>query len=137
MCLPTIHWDDNKISEDWPKRWSLPVFSTDQYQFQIQDENLLNESVKLEAAIKYQEDDLVNCRILVEQLPENDAAVIINTACIDYKVNMNRIKEQELEGCFQEGNYEEALKKFNEATEFSGYQVETFFKDMIYDLKKL
>ncbi|CCD67546.1 Tetratricopeptide repeat protein 30 homolog [Caenorhabditis elegans] len=72
----------------------------------IQDENLLNESVKLEAAIKYQEDDLVNCRILVEQLPENDAAVIINTACIDYK----------------EGNYEEALKKFNEATEFSGYQ---------------
>ncbi|KAF1768481.1 hypothetical protein GCK72_000293 [Caenorhabditis remanei] len=72
----------------------------------IQDETLLNESVKLEAAIKYQEDDLVNCRILVEQLPADDAAVLINTACIDYK----------------EGNYEEALKKFNEATEFSGYQ---------------
>ncbi|EFO99628.1 CRE-DYF-1 protein [Caenorhabditis remanei] len=72
----------------------------------IQDETLLNESVKLEAAIKYQEDDLVNCRILVEQLPADDAAVLINTACIDYK----------------ESNYEEALKKFNEATEFSGYQ---------------
>ncbi|EGT58244.1 hypothetical protein CAEBREN_29399 [Caenorhabditis brenneri] len=72
----------------------------------IQDESLLNESIKLEAAIKYQEDDLVNCRILVDQLPTDDAAVLINTACIDYK----------------EGNYEEALKKFNEATEFSGYQ---------------
>ncbi|CAI2311934.1 unnamed protein product [Caenorhabditis sp. 36 PRJEB53466] len=79
---------------------ALAVIST------IRDEGLLNECVKLEAAIKYQEDDLVNCRILVDQLPENDAAVLINTACIDYK----------------EGNYEEALKKFNEATEFSGYQ---------------
>uniref|UniRef100_A0A1I7UIZ1 Tetratricopeptide repeat protein 30 n=1 Tax=Caenorhabditis tropicalis TaxID=1561998 RepID=A0A1I7UIZ1_9PELO len=79
---------------------ALTVVST------IEDEILLNDSIKLEAAIKYQEDDLVNCRILVEQLPTLDPTVLINTACIDYK----------------EGNYEEALKKFNEATEFSGYQ---------------
>ncbi|UMM12321.1 hypothetical protein L5515_001158 [Caenorhabditis briggsae] len=72
----------------------------------IQDDDLLNESIKLEAAIKYQEDDLVNCRILVDQLPTDDATVLINTACIDYK----------------EGNYSEALQKFNQATEFSGYQ---------------
>uniref|UniRef100_A0A8R1HMB8 Tetratricopeptide repeat protein 30 n=1 Tax=Caenorhabditis japonica TaxID=281687 RepID=A0A8R1HMB8_CAEJA len=79
---------------------ALAVVST------IQDESLLSECIKLEAAIKYQADDLNNARILVGELPSDDAAVLINTACIDYK----------------EQNYDDALKKFEQATEFFGYQ---------------
>ncbi|CAI5440263.1 unnamed protein product [Caenorhabditis angaria] len=72
----------------------------------IDDENLLNECIKLEAAIKYREEDVANSRILVEQLPQDDADLDINVACIEYK----------------EGNYDTALSKFEQASQYSGYQ---------------
>ncbi len=62
--------------------------------------------VKLDAAIKYREEDLNNARILVEQFDEEDPDAEVNMACLDFK----------------EGKYSEALAKFTRATEQGGYQ---------------
>uniref|UniRef100_A0A0N5AQP2 Tetratricopeptide repeat protein 30 n=1 Tax=Syphacia muris TaxID=451379 RepID=A0A0N5AQP2_9BILA len=51
----------------------------------IDDPKFANEVVKLEAAIKYREEDLNNSRILIEQFAENDPDIEIDLACIDYK----------------------------------------------------
>ncbi|CAB3408425.1 unnamed protein product [Caenorhabditis bovis] len=93
---------------------ALAVVST------IEDEGMLNECVKLEAAIKYREEDTVNCRILVEQLPEGDEDVDINLACIEYK----------------EGNYDGALDKFKEASSYSGYMPEIAYAIALCYYKK-
>ena len=48
---------------------------------------MVNDIVKLEAAVKYREGDAANARILVEQLPPDDPDIDINLGCIDYKVD--------------------------------------------------
>lgn len=42
--------------------------------------------VKLDAAIKYREEDLNNARILVEQFEGDDPDTEVNLACLDFKV---------------------------------------------------
>jgi hypothetical protein len=46
--------------------------------------------VKLDAAIKYREEDLNNARILVEQFESDDPDTEVNLACLDYKVILIR-----------------------------------------------
>ncbi|KAI1708251.1 tetratricopeptide repeat protein 30A2 [Ditylenchus destructor] len=75
---------------------------------QIDDPKLESKVVKLDAAIKYREEDLVNARILVEQFASDDPDVEVNLACLDYK----------------EGKFEEALKRFQKATQTHGYQAD-------------
>ncbi|CAJ0946381.1 unnamed protein product, partial [Mesorhabditis belari] len=74
----------------------------------IEDPSLLSEVIKLEAAIKYREEDLTNARILVEQFPQEDVDIEVNLACLDYKEN----------------NYEKSLERFSRATGTFGYQPE-------------
>ncbi|VDK53316.1 unnamed protein product [Anisakis simplex] len=78
---------------------------------QIEDEQLLGQVVKLEAAIKYREEDINNARVLVEQYAPDDPDIEVNLACLDYK----------------EGNYEKALQRFNAATNTHGYEVSPYF----------
>ncbi|KHN73145.1 Tetratricopeptide repeat protein 30A [Toxocara canis] len=73
---------------------------------QIEEQHLLGQVVKLEAAIKYREEDINNARVLVEQYAPDDPDIEVNLACLDYK----------------EGNYEKALQRFNTATNIHGYQ---------------
>lgn len=78
----------------------------------INDPKMEKKVVKLDAAIKYREEDLQNARILVEQFDSDDPDIEVNLACLDLK----------------EGKPAEALKRFMVATEqqnvddTSGYQ---------------
>jgi tetratricopeptide repeat protein 30 len=60
--------------------------------------------VKLQAAIKYAEDDIKACMEYVERTPPDDPAVEINKACI----------------CFKENKFEEALDRFRKAGQILG-----------------
>ncbi|XP_028657098.1 tetratricopeptide repeat protein 30A-like [Erpetoichthys calabaricus] len=62
--------------------------------------------LKLQAAIKYGEEDLSGTKSLVEQLPSDDPDSEINLGCLLYK----------------EAAYEEASKKFISAMQVLGYQ---------------
>lgn len=62
----------------------------------------------LQAAIKYEEDELSACKSLVDQCLPDDPDTVINYACITYK----------------EGNFEDARKKFVDAINTLGYQPE-------------
>lgn len=61
--------------------------------------------LKLQAAIKYGEEDLVGAKSLVDQSPADDPDSDINRGCLLYK----------------EARYEEALVKFNGAQQIVGY----------------
>jgi len=60
---------------------------------------------KLQAAIKYGEEDLAGAKSLVDQCPADDPDTDINLACLLYK----------------EGRYTEALAKYNTAQQHIGY----------------
>ncbi|XP_072336854.1 intraflagellar transport protein 70A isoform X4 [Scyliorhinus torazame] len=62
--------------------------------------------LKLQAAIKYGEEDLSGAKSLVEQQPTDDPDTEINLGCLLYK----------------EGHYEEACKKFTTAMQVVGYK---------------
>uniref|UniRef100_A0A4W3IZ88 Tetratricopeptide repeat protein 30 n=1 Tax=Callorhinchus milii TaxID=7868 RepID=A0A4W3IZ88_CALMI len=62
--------------------------------------------LKLQAAIKYGEEDLSGAKSLVEQQPSEDPDTEINLGCLLYK----------------EGHYEDACKKFTTAMQVVGYK---------------
>ncbi|XP_056376611.1 tetratricopeptide repeat protein 30A isoform X2 [Hyla sarda] len=62
--------------------------------------------LKLQACIKYGEEDLSGAKSLVEQIPSDDPDSEINSGCLLYK----------------EGQYEEACKKFLTAMQVIGYK---------------
>lgn len=62
--------------------------------------------LQLQAAIKYEEDDLAASRTLLEQCVQDDPDTIVNRSCIAYK----------------EGRYDEARAGFAEAMQATGYQ---------------
>ncbi|XP_051572546.1 tetratricopeptide repeat protein 30A isoform X3 [Myxocyprinus asiaticus] len=64
--------------------------------------------IKLQAAIKYGEEDFSGAKILVEQLPQEDPDYDVDLGCLLYK----------------EGEYEEACKKFMSSMNVLGYQPE-------------
>ncbi|XP_041830470.1 tetratricopeptide repeat protein 30A [Melanotaenia boesemani] len=61
--------------------------------------------VKLQACIKYCEEDYSAAKLLLEQLPQDDPDYIYNMGCLLY----------------QEGSYEEACKRFMSAMQVLGY----------------
>lgn len=52
----------------------------------IQNPDYKNQVMKLQAAIKYGQEDLVSARNLVESSPAEDADTDVNLACLLYKV---------------------------------------------------
>lgn len=73
---------------------------------QIEKQEYVPKVIKLQAAIKYGEDDIQNAKILMEQCSEDDADTEVNLACLQYK----------------EGDYNGALKRFTTATNVQGYK---------------
>uniref|UniRef100_A0A183CM85 Tetratricopeptide repeat protein 30 n=1 Tax=Globodera pallida TaxID=36090 RepID=A0A183CM85_GLOPA len=65
----------------------------------INDPKMECKAVKLDAAIKYREEDVENARILVEQFDNEDPDMEVNMACLDYK----------------EANFDGALRRFTAA----------------------
>lgn len=58
---------------------------------QIEGEKYTGSIVKLQAAIKYGEEDLPGAKSLVDQSPEDDPDAEVNRACLLYKVRYNYI----------------------------------------------
>lgn len=59
--------------------------------FEIESTHLQTHVIKLQAAIKYREDDFLNAKVLIEQCPSDDADIEVNLACIDYKVPVDEL----------------------------------------------
>nr|KAJ3418848.1 Tetratricopeptide repeat protein 30A [Polyrhizophydium stewartii] len=64
--------------------------------------------IKLQAAIKYEMDDLAGCKALVDQCPGDDPDALVNQACL----------------LFKEAKYDEACAKYAEASKVLGYKAE-------------
>ncbi|XP_034566438.1 tetratricopeptide repeat protein 30A-like isoform X2 [Notolabrus celidotus] len=73
--------------------------------FSLDNPNSHSKMVKLQACIKYCEEDYSAAKSLLEQLPQEDADYIHNTGCLLY----------------QDGKHEEACKKFTSAMQVLGY----------------
>ncbi|XP_063221805.1 intraflagellar transport protein 70A isoform X2 [Bacillus rossius redtenbacheri] len=72
---------------------------------QIDDPQFRGQITKLQAAIKYGEEDLPGAKSLVDSCPQDDPDTEINHGCLLYK----------------EGRYEDALQKFTVALQVVGY----------------
>ncbi|XP_054717895.1 LOW QUALITY PROTEIN: tetratricopeptide repeat protein 30A-like [Uloborus diversus] len=72
---------------------------------QIENQDYQTKIVKLQAAIKYGEEDLAAAKSLVDQSPPGDPDTEVNLGCL----------------LFKEGRYEEACKKFMTAMQVEGY----------------
>ncbi|KAF8793016.1 tetratricopeptide repeat protein 30A-like [Argiope bruennichi] len=72
---------------------------------QIENPEYQTKIVKLQAAIKYGEEDLAAAKGLVDQSPPGDPDTEVNLGCL----------------LFKEGRYEEACKKFMTAMQVEGY----------------
>ncbi|GAB6033191.1 Tetratricopeptide repeat protein 30A [Chamberlinius hualienensis] len=73
---------------------------------QIDNPKSQGKIIKLQAAIKYSEDDLPGAKSLVDKCPPGDPDTDINISCLLYK----------------EGRFEEACEKFSEALKLAGYK---------------
>lgn len=78
--------------------------------------------IKLQAAIKYGEEDFAGAKTLVEQLPQDDPDYDVDLGCLLYK----------------EGEYEEACKKFTSSMNVLGYQPDLAYNIALcyYSLKQ-
>ncbi|KAI4469041.1 hypothetical protein MML48_2g00017550 [Holotrichia oblita] len=73
---------------------------------EIVDEDYKSEVTKLQAAIKYGQEDLVSAKNLVDSCPNEDPDTEVNLGCLLYK----------------EENYEEALNKFSTSLQNLGFR---------------
>ncbi|PAA77981.1 hypothetical protein BOX15_Mlig015039g2, partial [Macrostomum lignano] len=80
---------------------------------QIENPAYRSQMLKLEAAIKFGEEDFAGSRALVDQCPKDDPDTLINIGCLLYK----------------EGNYQEACAKFTQAM-----KVVSFRPDLAYNI---
>ncbi|KNC47071.1 flagellar associated protein [Thecamonas trahens ATCC 50062] len=71
----------------------------------VEDKAYAGEVLKLQACIKYDEDDVASTRAVIEQCPQDDVETLINRGCLDYK----------------EGKFSEALAKFSDALDRGGF----------------
>lgn len=76
--------------------------------YQIENQDLEGSVLKLQAAIKYSEDDVQGAKSLVEQIPSDDPDTEVNFGCI----------------LFKEQRYQEACQKFMNAMNILGYQAD-------------
>merc|ERR1711991_854715 len=72
----------------------------------VENKEYAREVAKLQACIKYDEDDLASTRALIESAPVEDVEATINRGCLDYK----------------EGKYEAARVKFSAALDAGGFK---------------
>lgn len=72
----------------------------------IENNDYKDKVTKLQAAIKYGEEDIISARNLVESCPAEDPDTEVNLACLLYK----------------EGNYEESLIKFTTTLQNQGFK---------------
>lgn len=84
-----------------------------QAQARVDDPQYAQRILSLQAAIKYEQDDMQACRSVVDQCLQDDPNTMINYACIEFK----------------EGKFEEARQKFVEAVNALGYRA-----DMAYNV---
>ena len=83
----------------------------------VADSSALGQRViQLQAAIKYEQDDLMNTRALIDQCPPDDADTLVNQACVMYK-------EAQQQGA-EPGLYEKARLCFTEAMSKTGFVAE-------------
>lgn len=75
---------------------------------QIENPDYSARVTKLQAAIKYAEDDLQNAKILIEQCPADDPDTQVNLACILSKEN----------------RHDEATKAFTAGLQYQGYKAD-------------
>ncbi|KAK9534531.1 hypothetical protein VZT92_006971 [Zoarces viviparus] len=73
--------------------------------FMLDNPSSHTKMVKLQACIKYCEEEYPAAKSLLEQLPQEDPDYVYNTGCL----------------LFQDGKYEEACKKFSSAMQVLGY----------------
>lgn len=73
---------------------------------QIEGQDNTVKVMKLQAAIKYAEDDMKACVEYVERSPSDDAGMEINKACI----------------LFKENKYEMSFEKFKKAQQILGFR---------------
>lgn len=100
--------------DDYKLYYAQSLYKTCLYQeamkvtSQIDNPDYQVKITKLQAAIKYEEDDLFGAKALVDQCPSQDPDTEINRACI----------------LFKENRYEEACNKFVAALRISGYKAD-------------
>ncbi len=82
--------------------------------FKIEEKSGFNSQIlKLQAAIKYGEDDIVAAKSLVDRMPADDPDKEVNLGCLLYKESRN----------------EEAIAKFNNSLQVEGYR-----PDLLYNV---
>ncbi|KAI8836789.1 hypothetical protein BJ741DRAFT_605193 [Chytriomyces cf. hyalinus JEL632] len=88
----------------------------------IENPEYAHKIIKLQAAIKYEQDDLQGCKLLIDQGASDDADTMINQACLLYK----------------EGKFEEACQKYADTLRVTGYQAELCYNLALchYQLKQ-
>ncbi|KAI9098104.1 hypothetical protein DFS34DRAFT_619641 [Phlyctochytrium arcticum] len=74
----------------------------------VDNPELAEKVLKLQAAIKYSMEDLVGCKALIDQTPPDDPDTLVNQACLLYK----------------EGKFEEACGQYLDALKIVGYRAD-------------
>lgn len=77
--------------------------------------DLMGKVQLLQAAIKYEQDDLMNTKAFIEQCPPDEAETSINHACVTYK--------EALQPGAEPAMFEKARMRFQEAMNQTGFQV--------------
>ncbi|KAJ1560162.1 Tetratricopeptide repeat protein 30A [Cladochytrium tenue] len=114
--------------DDYRLYYAQCLFKSGQYQTAektcqtIEAPEYAQKVVKLQTAIKYETEDIASCRMLIEQLPQDDVDTIVNQACLLYK----------------ECRFEEAVERYSEAIKIAGYQAELSYNLALcyYQLKQ-
>jgi len=78
--------------------------------------DLMGKVQLLQAAIKYEQDDLMNTKAFIEQCPPDEAETSINHACVTYK--------EALQPGAEPAMFEKARMRFQEAMNQTGFQAE-------------
>ena len=76
--------------------------------------DLMGKVQLLQAAIKYEQDDLMNTKAFIEQCPPDEAETSINHACVTYK--------EALQPGAEPAMFEKARMRFQEAMNQTGFQ---------------
>ncbi|KAJ3111684.1 Tetratricopeptide repeat protein 30A [Phlyctochytrium bullatum] len=114
--------------DDYRLYYAQSLYKSGQYQaaqkacLTIESPEYAQKLIKLQAAIKYEMDDLPGCKSLIDQCSPDDPDSLVNQACL----------------LFKEGKYEDACIKYAEALKISGYNAELSYNLALchYQLKQ-
>ncbi|KAH0816200.1 hypothetical protein GEV33_006592 [Tenebrio molitor] len=97
----------------------------------VDDPEYKGQVTKLQAAIKYSQEDVLSAKSLVNTCPSDDPDKEVNLGCLLYKVSINNAyllnrrsidSLTEIFASFKDENYEEALAKFTTALQNQGFK---------------